>query len=162
MEPITYLTGLGTAIAGYIWFLWHNREVSYRTVLTETTSKRQHKLYAERGFNIEHYQELIEDAKDLRKEIKRVACDYDLTWDQGDTDAGKQSKRALQIVRKVEAREQRRAEREEDEDEEVGFVTKNSLAFADFGLRILKSIMMVTVNQTERHKTLQKGHGNLW
>ena len=118
MEPITYLTGLGTAIAGYIWFLWHNREVSYRTVLTESTSKRQQKLYVERGFNIERYQELIEDAKDLRKEIKRVAWDYDLTWDQGDTDAGKQSKRALQIVRKVEAREQQRAVHDEEEDYE--------------------------------------------
>ncbi len=121
MEPITYLTGLGGAIAGYIWFLWHNREVSYRTVLTESTTHRQHKLYAERGFNIEHYQELIEDAKELRRDIKRVAWDYDLTWDQGDTDAGKQSKRALQIVRKVETREKRKFA-EGDEEEEVCFV----------------------------------------
>jgi len=118
MEPITYLTGLGTAIAGYVWFLWHNREVSYRAVLMETTSNRQQKLYSLRGFNIEHYQDLIEDAKALRKDIKRVAWDYDLTWDQGDTDAGKHSKRALQIVRKVEAREKRKAPQEEDGDEE--------------------------------------------
>ncbi len=50
-----------------------------------------------------------------------MAWDYDLTWDQGDTDAGKQSKRALQIVRKVEAREKRKVA-EGDEEEEVCFV----------------------------------------
>ncbi|TDL26217.1 hypothetical protein BD410DRAFT_572460 [Rickenella mellea] len=106
MEPITYLTGLGTVISGYLWFLWHNREVSYRTVLTETTSRRQQKLYVLQGFNIDKYQELIEDVKELRKAIKRVAWDYDLSWDQGNTDAGKEAKRALEIVRKEERKEE--------------------------------------------------------
>lgn len=105
MEPITYLTGLGTVISGYIWFLWHNREVSYRTVLTETTSKHQNRLYLERGFNVEHYHELIDEVKDIRKAIKRVAWDYDLNWDQGNTKMGKKAGRALEIVRKEENRE---------------------------------------------------------
>lgn len=102
MEPVTYLTGLGTILGGYIWFLIHNREVSYRAVLNETTSRRQQKLYIEKGFNIERYQELIEEVKDLRRTIKKVAEDYDLEWDQGETKAGKQNKKALKIIRKHE------------------------------------------------------------
>lgn len=54
-EPLTYLCGLGTLMAGYTWFLIHNREVSYRAVLTETTTRRQQRLYFEKGFNIERY-----------------------------------------------------------------------------------------------------------
>ena len=115
MEPITYLTGLGTVISGYRWFLWHNREVNYRSVLTERTSHRQSKLYAERGFNIEGYHELIDEVKDLRKAIKRVAWDYELSWDQGDTEAGQKAKRALQIIRGEEEREKGRSKRHDDE-----------------------------------------------
>uniref|UniRef100_V5EQK8 4-hydroxybenzoate polyprenyltransferase, mitochondrial n=1 Tax=Kalmanozyma brasiliensis (strain GHG001) TaxID=1365824 RepID=V5EQK8_KALBG len=118
MEPVTYLTGLGTILGGYIWFLIHNREVSYRAVLNETTSRRQQKLYIEKGFNVERYQELIEEVKDLRKTIKKVAEDYDLEWDQGETKAGKQNKKALKIIRKHEAASFRskKGDAEEQED----------------------------------------------
>jgi len=120
MEPITYLTGLGTVISGYFWFLWHNREVSYRAVLTESTSRRQQKLYAERGFDIETYQDLIQEAKELRKAIKRVASDYELEWDQGNTDMGQRAKNALNIVRKAEMKDKKgnRGDGDKDEDEE--------------------------------------------
>mgnify|MGYP000498203937 FL=1 len=36
----------------------------------------------ERGFNIDKYQELIEEVKGLRKIIKAVADEYDLEWSQ--------------------------------------------------------------------------------
>ena len=81
--------GFGMVIGSYVWFLWHNREVSYRTVLTETTSRRQQKLYGERGFDMDRYNELIEEAKGFRRAVKRVAWDYGLEWDQGETEAGK-------------------------------------------------------------------------
>ena len=123
MKPITYLTGLGTVISSYLWFLWHNRDVSYRSVLTETTSKRQRKLYAERGFEIERYNDLVAESIALRKAIKRVASDYGLEWDQGDTELGRTAERALDVVRKEEARierngAQRKHSRDEDEGEE--------------------------------------------
>lgn len=120
MEPVTYLTGLGTILGGYIWLLIHNREVSYRALLNETTSRRQQKLYIEKGFNVERYQELIEEVKDLRKTIKKVAEDYDLEWDQGETKAGKQNKKALKIIRNHEAASFRskRGDVREDEDGE--------------------------------------------
>ncbi|KDQ08655.1 hypothetical protein BOTBODRAFT_48115 [Botryobasidium botryosum FD-172 SS1] len=130
MEPITYLTGLGTVISGYFWFLWHNREVSYRAVLTETTSRRQQKLYAERGFDIEAYQDLIQEAKELRKSIKRVASDYELEWDQGNTDMGQRSKKALDIVRKAEMKDKNGGSRK-DEDKEDDEERERALAQVD-------------------------------
>ena len=67
-------------------------QVSYRAVLNETTSKRQQSLYITRGLNLNRYEELsesrataryqsfanppaVDDAKELRKQIKRVAGD---------------------------------------------------------------------------------------
>lgn len=119
MEPITYLTGYGTVIGGYIWFLWHNREVNYQTVMTESTTRKQQQLYVERGFSLEVYHELIDEVKDLRKAIKRIAWDYDLSWDQGETEAGQKAKRALRIVRDVEQREKEGKMRHEKEEDQV-------------------------------------------
>lgn len=102
-EPVTYLTGLGGLICGYSWFLIHNRDVSYRAVLSETTSRRQQQLYLEKGVNMEKYQELIDEVRQLRKAIKTVAEEYDLEWDQGETANGKRHKKALNVVRKTEA-----------------------------------------------------------
>ena len=119
MEPITYLTGLGMVIWGYLWFLWHNREVSYRTVLTETTSRHQHRLYAERGFDAETYHELITEAKNLRHAIKRVASDYGIEWDQGNTKDGKTLPLAVNAVRMEETKDRRVKKSLNDETEEV-------------------------------------------
>lgn len=106
-------------IGSYLYFLWRNREVSYRGVLTDATSRRQEKLYAERGMNMDHYQELIEDAKGHRKAIKAIAEDYGLEWDQGDTVAGRSAKRALRVVRKDEEKDRRRQAHEQEEEAEA-------------------------------------------
>lgn len=79
MEPITYLSGLGTVIGGYLFFLYvsrgshqsrrvgtlisfgqHNREVSYSSVLDLSVSARQQALYAERGLDVESWTEMGE------------------------------------------------------------------------------------------------------
>ncbi|PWN90498.1 hypothetical protein FA10DRAFT_260324 [Acaromyces ingoldii] len=120
LEPVTYLTGLGVFMCGYVWFLVHNREVSYRAVLSETTTRRQQKLYIQKGFNLERYEDLIDECKELRKHIKRVAEDYDLEWEQGKGSSG-HNKRALDIVRKREAQDRApkviKTESEEEEQE---------------------------------------------
>lgn len=107
------LKGFGMVIGSYLYFLWRNREVSYRSVLTDTTSRRQHKLYGERGLDLERYSELIEDAKGYRKAIKTIAEDYGLEWDQGDTEAGRSAKRALQVVRRDEEDDRKHKTHEE-------------------------------------------------
>ncbi|KAF2449300.1 hypothetical protein P171DRAFT_404414 [Karstenula rhodostoma CBS 690.94] len=82
MEPVTYLVGLSTLIGGYMWFLYHNREVSYRSAMNFTISRRQGKLYQQRGFDLRKWETLIEEGNVLRKEIKAVADEYDVEWDE--------------------------------------------------------------------------------
>ena len=82
MEPVTYLVGLSTLIMGYLWFLWHNREVSYRSALNITVSARQNKLYQAKGFSIQEWETMLEDANAMRREIKAVAHEYDVEWDE--------------------------------------------------------------------------------
>ena len=133
-------------MVGYTWFLVHNREVSYRAVLSETTTRRQQKLYIDKGFNIERwghkdglyhelnktwrffyasllflrYEDLIDECKELRKHIRKVASDYDLDYDQSNSSSG-HFKRAIEIVQKREAQEQQRqsAKAEEEEEDEA-------------------------------------------
>ena len=80
MEPVTYLVGLSTLIGGYMWFLYHNREVSYRSALNITISRRQSKLYELKGFDLPKWEGLVEEGNALRKEIKAVASEYDVQW----------------------------------------------------------------------------------
>lgn len=44
-----------------------------------TVSRRQHKLYNDRGFELEKWQTFIEEANALRKEIKLIADEYGKT-----------------------------------------------------------------------------------
>lgn len=89
-------------------------------MLSETTTRRQQKLYIQKGFNLERYEDLIDECKELRKHIKRVAEDYDLEWEQGKGSSG-HNKRALDIVRKREAQDRApkviKTESEEEEQE---------------------------------------------
>ncbi|MCJ1476596.1 hypothetical protein MMC13_005262 [Lambiella insularis] len=80
MEP--YLVGLSGLISGYGWFLYHNREVSYRSALNLTISRRQTKLYQAKGFDLHRWGALVEEGNALRNEIKAIASEYDVDWDE--------------------------------------------------------------------------------
>lgn len=115
MEPVTYLTGLATVMAGYAWVLNHNREVSYRAVLNETVSRRQQRLYQRHGLDIDQYQELINQAKSLRRTVKMIASEYyDLEWNQSETRAGQTTLDALNVIRQTESRDRLLAARQEE------------------------------------------------
>lgn len=116
MEPITYLAGLGTIMLGYIYFLYHNREVSYRQALHMQISAKQTQLYAARGFDLHVWEALIEEANTLRKEIKHVATEYDVDWDESQDEVGEV---VGEEMRKVRAKKARKGEDEEEDDEEV-------------------------------------------
>ncbi|KAJ6625116.1 hypothetical protein B0H10DRAFT_1942720 [Mycena sp. CBHHK59/15] len=77
MEPITYLSGLSTVMAGYLWFLYQGREVSYSSVLDQSISARREALFKARGFDIERWMDLVTEAKGLRSEIRRISEDYE-------------------------------------------------------------------------------------
>ncbi|CAA9956570.1 hypothetical protein CFE70_000171 [Pyrenophora teres f. teres 0-1] len=116
MEPVTYLVGLSTLIGGYVWFLYHNREVSYRSAMNFTVSRRQQKLYQQHNFDLPKWEALIEDGNALRKEIKAIANEYDVEWDELDEEKDEKVQHALKKERK--RKEDKKKEKDEvDEDE---------------------------------------------
>ncbi|KAF2151063.1 hypothetical protein K461DRAFT_328504 [Myriangium duriaei CBS 260.36] len=115
MEPVTYLVGLSTLIGGYMWFLYHNREVSYRAAMNLTVSRRQSKLYAEKGFDLRKWEGLVEEGNRLRREIKMVADEYDTEWDESE-EGGEEVKEALREERKKEKREGKKEDRDGGEE----------------------------------------------
>lgn len=108
MERITYLVGLSTLVGGYMWFLYHNREISYRAAMQLTVSRRQAALYEQKGFKQNIWDELVEEGNRLRREIKLVSEEYDVDWDEKE-EAGEDVKKAL--------REERKKEKDDDDGE---------------------------------------------
>lgn len=126
MEPVTYLVGLSGIMAGYLWFLYHNREVSYRSVLHATISRRQLALYEAHGFDMDRWQELLDEGRQLRREIKNVADEYGVEWDgkaesrsSGDVDITTREKEKKQdkveeVLKKEEAKVEKQKKKAED------------------------------------------------
>lgn len=51
--------------------------MSYSSLLHQSISTRRDKLYKERGLDIEQWIDLVTEAKSLKKEISKIAADYD-------------------------------------------------------------------------------------
>ena len=100
MEPVTYLVGLSCLIGGYLWFLYHNREVSYRAAMNLTISRRRAKLYESKGFDLGRWEGLIEEANAYRQEIKNIAKEYDVDWDELEDEKDEKVSRAMRKMRK--------------------------------------------------------------
>ncbi|KAF2178375.1 hypothetical protein K469DRAFT_599714 [Zopfia rhizophila CBS 207.26] len=115
MEPVTYLVGLSTLIGGYVWFLYHNREVSYRSAMNFTISRRQSKLYNDKGFDLRKWESLIEEGNALRKEIKAVVNGYDVEWDELEDEKDEKVTEALRKDRekKKEGKKEKKSETDE-------------------------------------------------
>ncbi|WRT66118.1 uncharacterized protein IL334_003071 [Kwoniella shivajii] len=80
MEPVTWATGFAALLSSAAFLIYHNREVSYSSLLDLSISARQRKLYDQAGLDIERWTEMVAEAKTLRKEISRIASDYDIEW----------------------------------------------------------------------------------
>lgn len=109
-----YLVGLSTLIGGYMWFLYHNREVSYRSAMNFTISRRQQKLYQAKNFDLRKWEVLIDEGNALRKEIKAVANEYDVEWDELQDENSEKVSEALKKERKKKKKE---AKDDKDDDE---------------------------------------------
>ena len=118
MEPVTYLVGLSTLIGGYLWFLYHNREVSYKSALQLTVSRRQQKLYVTKGFDLHRWEALIEEGNALRREIKAVASEYDVDWDERADEKDKVVTKALKEERDREKKESGGKKKSKDDDDD--------------------------------------------
>jgi hypothetical protein len=79
-NQVTWATGFGALLASCSFLVYHNREVSYSSLLDLSISARQRRLYDQHGLNIEMWTENVAEAKTLRREISRIAADYDIEW----------------------------------------------------------------------------------
>lgn len=122
VEPITYLAGLGTIMGGYLWFLYISRDLSYKAAMNVTVSRRQTALYSDRGLDLRKWEALVHEANALRSEIKAVAAEYDVEWDEMRDLGGEEVKEVLEKERNGKKKKKRSKgedeSSEEDEDEE--------------------------------------------
>jgi hypothetical protein len=116
MEPVTYLVGLSTLIGGYGWFLLHNRQVSYRSAMNFTISRRQSQLYEKKGFDLKKWEDLIEEGNILRKEIKAVAQEYDVEWNEKEDEKSEKVMQALKDERR-KRQDSKKGKEDEGDDE---------------------------------------------
>jgi calcium uniporter protein, mitochondrial len=96
VEPVTYLAGLTTIMGGYLWFLYMSRDLSYKAAMNVTVSRRQNALYQDRGFDITTWEHLVHEANALRREIKYVAGEYDVDWNETKDLGGQEVKDVLE------------------------------------------------------------------
>ncbi|KAI1620343.1 hypothetical protein EDD37DRAFT_569603 [Exophiala viscosa] len=118
MEPVTYLVSTGGIIAGYMWFLYHNREVSYRSALHLTVSRRQSKLYEVKGFDVHKWESLVEEGNAIRREIKAVASEYDVEWDETKDEHSEEVSKALREDRKKSNGNSKKKDKDDKDDED--------------------------------------------
>ncbi|KAK6222081.1 hypothetical protein QIS74_04336 [Colletotrichum tabaci] len=111
VEPVTYLAGLSTIMGGYLWFLYISKDLSYKAALNITVSKRQQALYQERGFDPATWEALVQEANSLRREIRFVATEYDVDWDETKDLGGEE-------VQEVLDKEKKGSRRRQDDDED--------------------------------------------
>jgi hypothetical protein len=116
MEPVTYLVSLSTLMGGYLWFLYHNREISYKSALDFTVSARQRKLYQQHNIDLQLWESLIDEGKTLRREIKSIAAEYDAEWDERVDEQDERVTQALRSERKKDDRRKSSSDKEEDDD----------------------------------------------
>lgn len=123
VEPVTYLAGLTTIMGGYLWFLYMSRDLSYKAAMNVTVSRRQNALYQERGFDYGKWEHLVQEANALRREIRNVATEYDVEWNEMKDLGGEEVKEALESEKtegdKNKEKEKRREVNAEQSDEKA-------------------------------------------
>lgn len=105
-------------ICGYLWFLYHNREVSYRSALNLTITRKQAKLYQQKGFDLQKWDSLIEEANAYRREIKQIANEYDVEWDEKADEKHEHVAEAMKQGRKDKKSQRKNKEEKEEEDDD--------------------------------------------
>ncbi|GAB1212359.1 hypothetical protein ATERTT37_001497 [Aspergillus terreus] len=116
MEPVTYLVSLSTLMGGYLWFLYHNREISYRSALDFTINARQKKLYQTKGVDLPLWESLIDEGNTLRKEIKSIAVEYEVYWDEKRDERDERVTEALKKERNQKNGSHRANDKDDDDE----------------------------------------------
>ncbi|KAL8366841.1 hypothetical protein RB595_008705 [Gaeumannomyces hyphopodioides] len=116
VEPVTYLAGLATIMAGYLWFLFISRDLSYKAAMNVTVSRRRTALYEARGFDVARWEQLVREANALRAEVKQIAQEYDVDWDEA-ADLGSEDVKDV-LAAERHKRKVRAGPDEDDDDDE--------------------------------------------
>lgn len=77
-----------------------------------TISRRQSKLYSTHKFDLRKWELLIEDGNALRKEIKAIANEYDVEWDEMKEE---KDEKVAQALRKDRERKEGKKGKDDDE-----------------------------------------------
>jgi calcium uniporter protein, mitochondrial len=77
-----------------------------------TISRRQSVLYEQKGFDLSRWEDLIDEGNKLRKEIKMIADEYDVTWNE------KEDAKSDKVIKALEKERKKKKKDEEDEKEE--------------------------------------------
>ncbi|KAF7586402.1 hypothetical protein BBP40_008939 [Aspergillus hancockii] len=117
MEPVTYLASLSTLMGGYLWFLYHNREISYKSALDFTINARQKKLYEKKGVDLQEWESLIDEGNLLRREIKTIAAEYNVVWDEKKDEQDESVTEALRKERSQKNGSKRSKDNEQEDDD---------------------------------------------
>ena len=83
-----------------------------------TVSRRQNKLYQARGFDLQRWESLTDEANALRKEIKAVAREYDVDWDETVDERDEKVTEALKEIRQEKKSRSGGKGQKKDEDED--------------------------------------------
>jgi hypothetical protein len=81
-----------------------------------TVSRRQQKLYQQHNFDLRKWEALIEDGNALRREIKAIANEYDVEWDELQDE---KDEKVQQALKKERRRKEEKKKGKDDEDEPV-------------------------------------------
>jgi hypothetical protein len=119
VEPVTYLVGLTTIMGGYMWFLYISRDLSYKAALNITVSRRQQALYQAEGFDPDKWNAMVQEANSLRHEIRMVANEYDVDWDETRDLGGEKVKKVLENEKKNGKKKQALEDDEDDDEDDV-------------------------------------------
>lgn len=76
-----------------------------------TVSRQQAKLYEQKGFNVQHWESFVDEGNRLRREIKMVADEYDVEWDEK-MDAG--DEKVTEALRKERKKKDKRHDDDDD------------------------------------------------
>ena len=80
-----------------------------------TISRRQDKLYQSKGFDSNRWESLIEEANGYRKEIKQIASEYDVEWDETQDEKDERVTEAMRQVRKDQKNERKEKDAGDDD-----------------------------------------------
>lgn len=102
-------------MGGYLWFLYISKDLSYKAAMNVTVSRRQNALYEAQGFDPHKWEQLVQEANALRREIKIAAVEYDVEWDEA-KELGDDVKEVLSEERDKAEENSRSSEKEKDEE----------------------------------------------